>query len=178
MGSSGFDWTSVSDIFVRAMASSDSITSQSRQRGLLPPSLTLSRFGAPPDPTSTPTLAHILSHLHPLIAHLPLTLDYLNTTPFSPHSEAEDLHAGVLQLPAGSTVLITEDGVREGKLLERGVRNVMAAQEAINAQTLAYQFPFSDFSFPVDFSFVVVSEGSKSAFLKVYQFRQLTRIEY
>ncbi|VDB87185.1 unnamed protein product [Peniophora sp. CBMAI 1063] len=139
---------------------------QSRTRGLLPPSLTLSRFGAAPDSTSIPTLVHILSHLHPLLAHLPLTLDYLNTTPFSPHSEAEDLHAGALQLPAGSTVLITEGGVREGKLLERGVRNIMAAQEAINAQTLAYQFPFSDFSFPVDLSFIVVSEGTKSAFVR------------
>lgn len=42
-----------------------------------------------------------------------------------------------------------------------------ALQEVMNTQTLAYKFPFSQFSFPTDISCIVVSEGSKSAFFRV-----------
>jgi hypothetical protein len=48
-----------------------------------------------------------------------------------------------------------------------GVLNVMAVQDVMASQTLPYKFPFSDFSFPTDISFIVLAEGSKSAFLKV-----------
>ena len=45
-----------------------------------------------------------------------------------------------------------------------GVRNVRALQEVMDAQTLAYTFPFSQFSFPTDIACVVIAEGRKSAF--------------
>lgn len=51
---------------------------------------------------------------------LPLSLDLLNRDPFAPESKEEDLHAGVLQLPQGTVLLVTEGGVSEGKLVERG----------------------------------------------------------
>ena len=41
-------------------------------------------------------------------------------TRFEPESVDEDLHAGALQLPQGTVVLVTEQGIQEGKLLERG----------------------------------------------------------
>jgi hypothetical protein len=68
----------------------------------------------------TPTLTHILSLLLPIVTHIPLTLDLLNNVPFVPESREEDLHSGLLQLPQASTVLISEGGIREGKLIERG----------------------------------------------------------
>lgn len=37
-----------------------------------------------------------------------------------PESKDEDLHAGVLQLPQGTVLLVTEGDVTEGQLLERG----------------------------------------------------------
>jgi hypothetical protein len=64
-------------------------------------------------------------------------------------------------------MLMTEGGIQEGKLIERGVLNVRTIQQVINTQTLAYKFPFSEFSFPTDISFVVLAEGSKSALFQV-----------
>ena len=98
---------------------------------------------------------------------LALSLDLLNTVPFAPESLNEDLHSGYLQLAHGTTMLMTEGGIQEGKLVERGVLNVQAIQEVMSAQTLAYKFPFSEFSFPTDISFVVLAQGTKSALFQV-----------
>ncbi|KAI0284000.1 mini-chromosome maintenance replisome factor-domain-containing protein [Russula aff. rugulosa BPL654] len=99
----------------------------------------------------------------PLYVTLPLSLDLLNSARFAPESINEDLHSGYLQLAHGTTMLMTEGGIQEGKLIERGVLNVRTIQQVINTQTLAYKFPFSEFSFPTDINFVVLAEGSKSA---------------
>ena len=98
---------------------------------------------------------------------LPLSLDLLNSVPFSPESVNEDLHSGYLQLAHGTTMLMTEGGIQEGKLVERGVLNVRAIQQVMSAQTLAYKFPFSEFSFPTDIGFVTLAQGTKSALFQV-----------
>lgn len=151
---------------------------QSRNPPLFPPSITLSQFPSPPVPSLTlesedqspvlpiPALSHVLSNILPLTRTLPLSLATLNKVPFSPESKDEDLHSGVLQLPQGSVLLITEGGVREGKLIERGLLNINALQEVLSSQTLTYAFPFSSFSFPTDISCVVLTEGKKSAFFR------------
>ncbi|KAF9810959.1 hypothetical protein IEO21_06763 [Rhodonia placenta] len=147
---------------------------QSRSPPLLPPSLNLTHFPSPsPTPSTTdapptflPTLSTVLAQILPLTHTLPLSLDVLNKDAFVPESKEEDLHAGVLQLPQGTVLLVTEGGVHEGKLDEQGILNVHALQEVMNTQTLAYKFPFSQFSFPTDISCIVVSEGSKSAFFR------------
>ncbi|KAF8270801.1 mini-chromosome maintenance replisome factor-domain-containing protein [Lactarius quietus] len=137
---------------------------QSRTRSLNPPSLTLSHF---PPPTSSlptpPTLFHLLSLILPLQVTLSLSLDLLNSAPFVPESVNEDLHSGYLQLAQGTAVLMTESGIEEGKLIERGVLNVQAIQQVIDTQTVVYKFPFSEFSFPTDINFVILAEGTKSA---------------
>jgi hypothetical protein len=63
-----------------------------------------------------------MSFLLPLTVTIPLSLPLLNNSTFTPESKNEDLHAGYLQLPAGCTVLVTESGVAEGKLVEKGVK--------------------------------------------------------
>ena len=70
--------------------------------------------------SATPTLFHVLSQLLPLFSLLPLSLDRLNHDSFTPESKDEDLHSGVMQVPEGSTFLVTESQVEEGKLEERG----------------------------------------------------------
>jgi hypothetical protein len=105
--------------------------------------------------------------LLPLHVTLPLSLDLLNSVPFAPESVNEDLHSGYLQLAHGTTMLMTEGGILEGKLVERGVLNVRAIQQVMSAQTLAYKFPFSEFSFPTDIGFVILAQGSKSAVFQV-----------
>lgn len=104
---------------------------QSRHPEIIPPSLTISSFPLPPSttsPTPTPTLHHLLRLLLPSTAHLnfPVNLhswdDPAPTKPvpesklvhFAPHSENEDLHSGVLQLPAGTVLTVLEANVREG----------------------------------------------------------------
>ncbi|KAG2348450.1 hypothetical protein BDR05DRAFT_925918 [Suillus weaverae] len=138
-----------------------------RATPLLPPSLTLSRF---PSPTSSspalPTLHHVLSDLLPQYLTVPLSLDLLNEESFSPESKDEDLHSGYLQVPQGTALLLTENGVQEGKLVEKGIMNIRAVQEVMDAQTLEYSFPFSKFSFPTDIVTIVLCDGRKSAFFQ------------
>ncbi|KAI9569514.1 putative alanine racemase-domain-containing protein [Boletus coccyginus] len=130
---------------------------------LLPPSLTLSRFPQPSSTELIPTLSHILVELLPQHLLIPLSLDLLNKASFLPECKEEDLHSGYLQLPLGTTILLTESGIQEGKLLERGVTNVRAIQDVISSQTVDYIFPFSSkFTFHTDLSMIVVSEGRKS----------------
>lgn len=119
-------------LLASASVGSKCALSQSRNPPLLPPSVTLAHFPSPPVPSLTlesqdqvpilpsPALSHVLSHLLPLARTLPLSLASLNKTPFSPESKDEDLHSGALQLPQGSVLLVTEGGVQEGKLVERG----------------------------------------------------------
>ncbi|KAF9452815.1 hypothetical protein P691DRAFT_803108 [Macrolepiota fuliginosa MF-IS2] len=139
---------------------------QSRTPPIYPPSLTLSSFPAPSDPSATPTLYHVLSLILPIINILPLTLGTLNKTSFSPESKNEDLHSGWLQVPHGSLYLLTETGVMEGIVLDKGIQNLRAVQGAITGQTLDYIFPFSRFTFQTDISFVILTGGKKSAFFQ------------
>ncbi|KAI0710385.1 mini-chromosome maintenance replisome factor-domain-containing protein [Cerioporus squamosus] len=147
---------------------------QSRHPPLLPPSLVVSRFPAPPPVpsitgsslTPVPTLSAVLASLLPLTHTLNLSLENLNKASYTPESKDEDLHAGVLQLPQGTVLLVSEGGVREGQLQERGMMNVRALQEVMDAQTLAYVFPFSQFSFPTDISCIILAEGRKSTFFR------------
>jgi Mini-chromosome maintenance replisome factor len=151
-------------------------SSQSRTRSLNPPSLTLAHF--PPltsSPPALPSLSRVLTLLLPLHVTLPLSLDLLNSVPFVPESINEDLHSGYLQLAHGTTMLMTESGIQEGKLIERGVLNVRAIQQVISTQTLAYKFPYSEFSFPTDINFVILAQGTKSA---LFQARKLKVVTY
>jgi hypothetical protein len=142
--------------------------SQSRSRSLNPPSLTLTHFPSPTSsPPTLPALSHLLSLILPLQVTLSLSLDLLNSALFAPESVNEDLRSGYLQLAQGTAVLMTESGIEEGKLIERGVLNVRTVQQVMDTQTLAYKFPFSEFSFPTDINFVVLAEGTKSALFQV-----------
>ncbi|KAJ6547200.1 putative alanine racemase-domain-containing protein [Mycena capillaripes] len=141
---------------------------QSRTPPLLPPSLTISRFPPPADQSSTPTLCTVLSHLLPIVVTLPLSLEVLNTSSFFPESKNEDLHSGRLQLPRGTTCVVTEGGITEGGVFDRGVMNLRALQDVMTAQTLEYVFPFSRFAFQTDVAFLVLSEGRKSTFFQTH----------
>ncbi|QRV89501.1 hypothetical protein RhiJN_17519 [Ceratobasidium sp. AG-Ba] len=136
-----------------------------------PISVSLTGFPAAPTPSAVPTIVAILRELLPLVSHIPLTLDFLNTTSIAPYSEPskEDLSAGRLQLPSGSLVIFDER-VEEGKLIERGivnqfpcVENVRAIQDVLSRQTLAYRFPYSSFDFKTNISSIVVTEGKREA---------------
>jgi len=104
-----------------------------------------------------------------LLTTLPLTLDILNHTPFHPQNKKEDqdLHSGWLQVPKGSVYLVTEAGITQGHVSPIGLDNIRTLQDAISNQILDYEFPFSRFQFTTDLSFVILTEGKKSAFFQV-----------
>ena len=95
--------------------------SQSRDPPIVPLSLTLSEYPLPPEALdSTPTLYHVLSLIFPLVTTLPLSLDVLNNSLSCPEYKDEDLHSGWLQLPRGSTLVLTESSVAEGSIFNKG----------------------------------------------------------
>lgn len=121
---------------IRAGITQRSLTRQSRSPPILPLSITISHFpvSLPFEPnastnkpeTRSPTLSHALAELLPISVQVPLTLSALNAHAFRPTSVDEDLHAGFLQLPAGTVILAAEVGVEEGKLEEKGALIVSA----------------------------------------------------
>lgn len=100
--------------------SSRYLSSQSRNPPLLPISLTLSHFARSKTTEKNPLLTYALSQIFPITYLLHLSLNLLNSARFEPESENEDLHSGVLQLPSGTILLVTDCEVTEGQLLERG----------------------------------------------------------
>jgi len=104
---------------------------ESRIPPLLPLSLTVSGFPLHPSvpktgpdaeskPTPNPALSHALNIILLSTTTLPLSLSLLNGKPFFPISKEEDLHAGRLQLPTGTTVVITDNAMTEGRVSETG----------------------------------------------------------
>lgn len=131
---------SVSVLYLRSVSVSYTcFRRQSRTPSLLPLSLTIARFPSPPPTTPSnssssspssslssstepvPALSSLLELLVPLTRTLPLSLDTLNREAFSPESKEEDLHAGVLQLPQKTVLLVTETGISSGEIDERGL---------------------------------------------------------
>ncbi|KAF9492272.1 hypothetical protein BDN71DRAFT_1451837 [Pleurotus eryngii] len=137
---------------------------QSRTPPILPPSLTLAKFPSHRD--QHPILPVVISRIFPTVTHIPLSLSMINATSFFPESKDEDLHSGWLQVPPGSVVLISEGGIREGGVNEKGIMNIRAIQEFMNGQTLDYVFPYSRFSFPTDAACFTACEGKKSVFFQ------------
>jgi len=82
---------------------------------------------------------------------------------FNPESHNDDLHSGLLQLPAGCTVLISESGIQEGQINTTGIKNIQALRNVLLLQTIDYQFPFSaPYQFSTDLSFIILAEGRAS----------------
>jgi len=110
-------------------------------------------------------LADALQNLSIHHVNLPLTIDGLNKTKFSPKSVSENLEAGVLQLVDGTVLLVDETVLDEGQLVDPGVRNFQALQNVIQNQTLTYEFPYSQYDFDTDIS--VLSLSSSKSMLAV-----------
>lgn len=149
--------------------------------------MTISGFPSNPENLqATPALYYVLSHLFPIVALHPLSLDALNNTPFRPKSKDEDLHSGLLQQPKGAILLLTEGAVTEGGILNEGkfvlrdlepktddmflnvgVMSIRSVQQMMNHQTLEYVFPFSGFEFETDVNVIITTEGRQSTFFEV-----------
>jgi len=68
-----------------------------------------------------PALCSVLLKLLPLFSVVHLSLEVLNNDRFVPESNGEDLSSGYLQVPVGSVMLLTETGVQEGNISDKGM---------------------------------------------------------
>ncbi|KAF9646854.1 hypothetical protein BDM02DRAFT_3099124 [Thelephora ganbajun] len=137
---------------------------QSRNPSIMPPSLQLTRFPSPKNGIFVPAICSVLSKLLPLFSVVKLSLEALNNDRFIPESNGEDLSSGYLQVPAGSVILIAENGIQEGNVVEKGMRSLKDVQDVMSNQNLRYAFPFSQLSFNTEIGFILLVEGRRSPF--------------
>ncbi|KAG0870480.1 hypothetical protein G6F16_006577 [Rhizopus arrhizus] len=110
------------------------------------------------NPVSQP-LIDVLENLTVHSVNLPLTIQGLNQSKFTPKCVSESLEAGVLQLVDGTMLLVDETVLDEGQLQDAGVRNFQALQTLIQTQTLGYEFPYSQYDFDTDISILSISSN-------------------
>ncbi|KAK4053744.1 hypothetical protein OIV83_001400 [Microbotryomycetes sp. JL201] len=103
----------------------------------------------------------ILSSIVPRLSKMNLSIPVLNDikTRMAPRSTDAGLDSGALQLPNGTRVIVDMRGITEGKLDDRGVRNLRHLATTMAQQKLSYEFPFSCFELETDLPFVLLSEG-------------------
>eukprot|EP00177_Eucheuma_denticulatum_P000739 GFKZ01001325.1.p1 GENE.GFKZ01001325.1~~GFKZ01001325.1.p1 ORF type:complete len:526 (+),score=98.50 GFKZ01001325.1:201-1778(+) len=76
--------------------------------------------------------------------------------------ELNRVKAGVLQLPVGCVMVGDETGMSDGRLSERGVRNVKAIKKVIEGGMMPIDFQYYEAEAPVGCCAVLVSKGGKS----------------
>lgn len=103
----------------------------------------------------TKLIAQLAAHTFPF----DMSIENLNKAKLYPSHDGEDFSAGSLQLPTDSVMLFNEAALSEGKLDERGVKNLQCIANTITTQDLIFHFPFSEFKIPVDLSIIVLSRG-------------------
>ncbi|KLT39560.1 hypothetical protein CC85DRAFT_185820 [Cutaneotrichosporon oleaginosum] len=94
---------------------------------------------------SSDTLHPRLAALSPSAVNLHLTLPLLHAERFRPKSDGASLSPGLLQLAPGTLLLVDEDGLGAGGALnEVALRNLQALKDAVEHQTVNYEYPYMD----------------------------------
>lgn len=121
-------------------------------------SLNLFRF---PGHATVESLHQLLQNLLTKCFLLPMTLDNMNSWRFTPKKDYDSnrLLAAVLQLSAGTEVLVDETVLTAGQLTSVGVANLTALGNVIQWQKLGYDFQFHTTEFECDLPVLVLSEG-------------------
>lgn len=106
-------------------------------------------------------IAETYAALMPRAVLLPLTRGNLCGLRFRPHKHMHKniLESGVLQLAAGTPVIVDETVLTTGNVDGRGVMNLKALEEVSSAQTLDYDFEFQQVHFNVDMPMLLLSTG-------------------
>ena len=145
----------------------------------LPPLGTLSvNFLRPASSGSTSALASVVSTISPLVVPLALSIPLLHTSNFSPVSgDSSNLDAGLLQLAAGTVLIVEEDKMGEGgQLNEKAVKNLQAFVDCMSNQFVRYEYPYmDDLKMDCDLRVAVLSEGD--SLLPVSQAKYVHRTE-
>jgi len=102
-----------------------------------------------------------LESLLPAVVKQPLCLATLNDpkhTLFVRHAE-QNTHAGRLQLPNGTCVVVDEREMQEGELQDHGIQNIRALTAVLQKRSLPYVLPYSEMHLDTDLIMLVVSEA-------------------
>ena len=93
-----------------------------------------------------------------------LTTEELNKDLYYPRfdTENEELYPGKLQLSNGTFLLVDEINMNEGKLFEKGIKNVATLKNLIDFQLLGYEYPYSKIEISHDIEILIVTQKTKS----------------
>ncbi|CAG8451508.1 3093_t:CDS:10 [Diversispora eburnea] len=124
-----------------------------------PPSITSSASTLVHTNQFSKNVSKVLSSILPKYHDLQFTLSTLNEIDYFPNSNNDELNSGVFQVSKGTWFLIDETVMKEGKLNDKGVKNLQALNNLIDNQKLLYTFPFYDFEFETDIGIIILSEA-------------------
>jgi len=103
----------------------------------------------------------LLSLLTSTSHYLPMSRQNLDNLNFTPKKdfEANRLVAGLLQLSAGTRLIVDESAMTTGQLGPKGVNNLKALGNLITLQKVEYDFTYHTLDRDADISVLVLSEG-------------------
>ncbi len=105
-------------------------------------------------------LGKALSLLMPSVVSLPLEIESLNRQPWYPTKVNDSTnHGAVLQLAAGTVLVLDETAMSAGQLNETGLKNLGAIQTMMQSQKLPYDFQFYQLEQPTDQPIIIASMG-------------------
>ena len=105
-------------------------------------------------------LGKALSLLMPSVVALPLEIEALNRQPWYPTKLNDSTsHGDVLQLAAGTVLVLDETAMSAGQLNETGLKNLGAIQTMMQFQKLPYDFQFYQLEQPTDQPIIIASMG-------------------
>ncbi|XAR66020.1 hypothetical protein NMG60_11012059 [Bertholletia excelsa] len=105
-----------------------------------------------------------LNNLLPFTHHVPLTVDYLNTSPLAPRKDYQTnrLVSGILQLAEGSHMTIDETKLQAGTLNSVGIENARLLKDLLELQKVEYDFQYYKMEMPADVQLLIISEGKSN----------------
>ncbi|XP_040581636.1 mini-chromosome maintenance complex-binding protein [Lepeophtheirus salmonis] len=105
--------------------------------------------------------ASVLSNILSCCHYLPLTIQNLNSFTFIPRKDynANRLISGILQLCAGTHLILDETQLDSGKLTSDGLKNLTALGNLITWQKVEYNFSYYQMEFSADVPCLILSEG-------------------
>ncbi|KAL2896093.1 Mini-chromosome maintenance complex-binding protein [Bienertia sinuspersici] len=105
-----------------------------------------------------------MKDLLPFTQHMPLTIEYLNSTTLAPKKDyqANKLVSGALQLAEGSHLTIDETQLQAGTLNSTGVENARSLKHLIEFQQVEYDFQYYKMEMASDVQLLVLSEGKSN----------------
>ncbi|EDV20813.1 uncharacterized protein TRIADDRAFT_31319 [Trichoplax adhaerens] len=117
--------------------------------------------GCPVGGTITHQLYESIEALVPKSYFLSMTLSGMNSLLLSPKKDynANRLQSGILQLTAGTHLILDETVLEPGQLDPNGVKNLTALSNVVRWQKVDYDFSYHQTEFLCDLTVLVLSEG-------------------